>query len=768
MNTQNSPRAVPPLSSPKSKRSSSPITKPSASSKPIPSLIANDQFDAHQKHDTSLSSPPRTNSDVSLPPPPPPELAPLSSPPASIPPSTATKSTNNATSSKEAETDTKEQEKDNKQMSDEDKFKDLQLPQGWMHAPIEFTQPFRDHRILVCKTPISQEIATHFAIPKEKWFLPHTVYTLPSKQKERKVGLVIDLTNQRFYDEASFNHGKKNNKVKLRVIPIENARNPTRIETELFVRGLRLFEDGAQNQDKWVVVFDELGYNLAGYMCAAYMVDTYNQAVDAAVYTFGSARKPGIYDSNYIRLLHQMYSDEEDLEIFETTLKIKPLQKPSFLQPRIKSIRSPISPSSAIRKSPKTIALSPTTSGKPSEFAVPTTSLTRKRSFSEMRNSSGSDSDGSIHHNHSSNTNTSSSLIEEPSLLCEPQIIEPVDMNGNPNNSDMNSISSSSTIIEEPTLIEPLEPTLMEQQSSSSTIIEEPTLIEPLEPTLMGNAYQISEPPQKRQRTMTENVPQVHVPAELKQDHPYLVAVRDQHLQNLTSIALQLSKTKEYFQSIQDKPVTVPIASMMAIKEKYRISWLGKGYHFWLMTMMAIKEKYRISWLGKGYHFWLMILGKKGSFFVDPSYFTTGKLGGIYHIEGTVFHDANSNKYLDGTLCCGELVVDHIKDKHGGQMRKVPRFLITDLLVIEKSSLSKFPHTQRLLQAENVLYKPFAKSLTSSKLRIRVKPMYGIENEEIVQKLQRMITNELPHQCDGLGLFAINPPFGQRRLRIAI
>merc|ERR1712154_551963 len=100
-----------------------------------------------------------------------------------------------------------------------------------------------------------------------------------------------------------------------------------------------------------------------------------------------------------------------------------------------------------------------------------------------------------------------------------------------------------------------------------------------------------------------------------------------------------------------------------------------------------------ISWLGNGHKFWLMILGKKGCFFVDPSYFNTGKLGGIYSIEGTRFYDEKKKEFMDGTLCCGELVIDHLPKN-----KKVPRFLITDLLVFDKQSLSKFPHNERLLR----------------------------------------------------------------------
>ena len=103
---------------------------------------------------------------------------------------------------------------------DKERFRGLSLPNGWLDCPLEFIQPMRDHRILVCKTPIDKEIAKYFKIPKDKLFLPHTIYTLPTKHyqvkqqsmgtdKKRKIGLVIDLTNQMFYDEISFNNGKK-------------------------------------------------------------------------------------------------------------------------------------------------------------------------------------------------------------------------------------------------------------------------------------------------------------------------------------------------------------------------------------------------------------------------------------------------------------------------------------------------------------------------------------------------------------------------------
>merc|ERR1711971_418425 len=177
-------------------------------------------------------------------------------------------------------------------------------------------------------------------------------------------------------------------------------------------------------------------------------------------------------------------------------------------------------------------------------------------------------------------------------------------------------------------------------------------------------------------------------------------------------------------------------------------------------ALVSLRGKYRISWLGQGFRVWLMLFGNKGTFLVDPE--VAEGNGAVFAVSGTKFVNAKTRKAMDGTLCCGELVVDHLGE------RRVPRLLITDLLVLQSQSLCKFPHTERLKRAENGLYAPCAKSLQTSKLRIRVKPMYAIKDAGIVQKLQKMIERELPHKCDGLGLFPIKPPFGQRLLRIAL
>ena len=100
----------------------------------------------------------------------------------------------------------------------------------------------------------------------------------------------------------------------------------------------------------------------------------------------------------------------------------------------------------------------------------------------------------------------------------------------------------------------------------------------------------------------------------------------------------------------------------------------------------------------------------------------------------------------------------------------MPRLLVTDLLVLESQSLCKFPHTERLKRADHALCRACAQSLQKSTLRVRAKPMYAISGDgaDIVRKLTRMIERELPHKCDGLGLWPIQPPFGQRMLRVAI
>ena len=269
-------------------------------------------------------------------------------------------------------------------------------------------------------------------------------------------------------------------------------------------------------------------------------------------------------------------------------------------------------------------------------------------------------------------------------------------------------------------------------EMSSSDVIQEPDVIaepqvlmssDPLisEPTLIGQ----SEPPAKRARVSSESLLCVH---------PYLRAVSGAELSGLRAIALQLSRGSSQLLGLSRAAVTVSFASLGSLSAQYRISWLGRGFRLWLM-----------------------LLGKKGVFLVEPA-----ADGGILAVAGTRFE--KSGTLVDGTLCCGELVVDHLGE------RRVPRLLVTDLLVLESQSLCKFPHTERLRRAQNALCRACAQSLQTSKLRIRVKPMYAIKGEgaDIVSKLQRMVEQELPHKCDGLGLFPIKPPFGQRLLRIAL
>ena len=413
------------------------------------------------------------------PPPPPPELAPLSSPSPSP--------------------------------DKNERFKGIKLPNGWLDCPLAFNQPLRDHRILVCKTPIDDEIAQFLKIPKAKRFAPHTIYTLPNKhytakQKQlnvakpakRKVGLVIDLTNQKYFDLISFNNGKKTNKVKLRVIAMEDLSNPTDAECLEFCCLVKAFLDSTNNADSYIVVFDDLGFNLCGFMCACFMVNELNYSVDAAVHTFASCAKPGIFEANYIRLLHKKYSDEEDQQIFEQMLKLKPLSKPFWLK----------------RTAPK-----PTKA----EFAVPTKSIRRKRTFSE---------------------------ISQPS---QPSKTKQNDTK-NTKKTDSFSVISSSSVLSEPTLIgesprspKSPQPKVAEPVSSASNIIEEPMLIEP---TLIG-----APPPPKKQKLSQEEDQREQ-------------ALKSEHSQHLTSIILQLSKTKDLFHSngsICRKSVSVPRSSLLGL-----------------------------------------------------------------------------------------------------------------------------------------------------------------------------------------------------------
>merc|ERR1719242_781393 len=113
----------------------------------------------------------------------------------------------------------------------------------------------------------------------------------------------------------------------------------------------------------------------------------------------------------------------------------------------------------------------------------------------------------------------------------------------------MDNFCVNSSVLSEPQIPKSLKLETM----STSNIIMEPTLIGAL-------------PPKQKKAKLSQNEDERQ--QILKQQHSYLITVRNEHLQHLTSIILQLSKSSDLFHSICKKTVTVPRASLLSLAKK--------------------------------------------------------------------------------------------------------------------------------------------------------------------------------------------------------
>ena len=587
-----------------------------------------------------------------------------------------------------------------------DDFSDLKIPKCWIDCPNtidchEISKESKEN-FVICKTPIDKIRSDYLKIPNNKRFYPDNMLSIVNKIK--KIGLIVDLVDGKYYSWDNDNNTIPKVNLKISIIP-------TRDETNLFVNIVKNFFE--RNKGFSILIYSELGYNIAGFLISAYFINEMNWMVDAAVQQFSQYRKPGIFIKQYVAKLHEYYSDEDEIKEFEDFIKLRPLIKPiwyklnfiintsnngnnnsnkdngGFKMPAKKKIKraSTFKRATGLRKRKRKIE----------QTNIQTQNISTNQNISVNQN---------ITINSNNNINSDVNRNDD--------IIEP---NVGQSSMDNNNGQTTHSDIIEPDIIEPdiVEPDIME-----------PDIIEP----------SMNEPPKKKLKVDFN----YSIPNELAIDHPYLKTVDGTEFGKITKAVLGLSKTQTLLQSIHNKILTIQKGALLSLAKTHRISWLSHGFRLWLLILDV------------------------GCYFIDPSYFKTGKLGGIYKIPNVLFKNKKTHKYVDKTLVNGELVIDRIKQNN--IMTKIPRFLITDLLIFENSSYLNQNHQIRMKMVKKYLMDPCFDSLKNSNVRIRMKDIYDIK-PGIYNKIKK-VTNNLPHKCDGIGLFPINPPFGKSILRLDI
>ncbi|PIK49875.1 putative mRNA-capping enzyme [Apostichopus japonicus] len=160
-------------------------------------------------------------------------------------------------------------------------------------------------KFLPFKTPLSSHYDSK--IPEEDRFYLQMIFAYV-QSKQRKVGLVVDLTNtSRFYDKSEVEKtGAKYIKLQCR----GHGEAPSRDQTKTFIQICNNFS--VQHPQDVIGVHCTHGFNRSGFLICAYLVEKMDWSIDMAVQIFAQARPPGIYKGHYIKDLFKQYGDVND------------------------------------------------------------------------------------------------------------------------------------------------------------------------------------------------------------------------------------------------------------------------------------------------------------------------------------------------------------------------------------------------------------------------------------------------------------------------
>lgn len=192
----------------------------------------------------------------------------------------------------------------------------LRLPEGWLDCP-SFGEPIGDLNakkfigsFIPSKAPLGENFKD--VIPPEKRYTPASLVRI-QKQKNRMIGLVVDLTNtNRYYREEDW----KKLSIHYLKIPCRGRDEvPDNATVNLFCYEVKRFYDDPAHKKKHIVVHCTHGHNRTGYMLINYLIRTeavmsgYIPSVVKKLQQFSTCRFPGIYKEEYIQSLFTNYHE---------------------------------------------------------------------------------------------------------------------------------------------------------------------------------------------------------------------------------------------------------------------------------------------------------------------------------------------------------------------------------------------------------------------------------------------------------------------------
>eukprot|EP00803_Ostreobium_quekettii_P000704 evm.model.scf_1608.1 EVM.evm.TU.scf_1608.1 scf_1608:17316-27998(-) len=178
----------------------------------------------------------------------------------------------------------------------------LDLPPGWLDCP-SMGNPLG--RFIPAKVPLSGP--RYAAIPEDKVFTPETAIQMAAAQ-QRKVGLVVDLTNStKYYGPDEFEAWGVEY-VKIRCKGRGETPPPRAMNEFMWVVNRYIYSGGSP--DTFILVHCTHGFNRTGFLIISAMMRLdCSQSVEHLLGQFSRRRPPGIYKNEYIDELFRYYHE---------------------------------------------------------------------------------------------------------------------------------------------------------------------------------------------------------------------------------------------------------------------------------------------------------------------------------------------------------------------------------------------------------------------------------------------------------------------------
>ncbi|KAJ4834759.1 hypothetical protein Tsubulata_012596 [Turnera subulata] len=178
------------------------------------------------------------------------------------------------------------------------------LPPGWLDCPSVGQEIIGC--IIPSKVPLGE--AYNDCIPPGKRYSFKQVIH-QQRVLQRKLGLVIDLTNTtRYYQTSDL---KKEGIKHVKIYCKGRDAVPDNASVNTFVYEVTQFLSRQRHSKKYILVHCTHGHNRTGYMIVHYLMRSLPMSVTQALKIFSDARPPGIYKADYIDALYAFYHERK-------------------------------------------------------------------------------------------------------------------------------------------------------------------------------------------------------------------------------------------------------------------------------------------------------------------------------------------------------------------------------------------------------------------------------------------------------------------------